>query len=142
VVPNKLWHWIIFFAILAGWIIFFSVAEGYNIFINRSAKQQGKSAVTTPGDDDKTDHKYAAVENRISQSMALSRDSKSNFISYTFESLDEAVVDGALLVVANGKYVYDISNWINSHPGGQIILYSVIGTDITSDYFLEAGYGF
>ncbi|KAH6571828.1 hypothetical protein BASA60_006952 [Batrachochytrium salamandrivorans] len=31
-------------------------------------------------------------------------------------------------------------SWINSHPGGQLILHSVAGTDITNDYFSEAGY--
>ncbi|KAJ1562385.1 hypothetical protein HK096_010513 [Nowakowskiella sp. JEL0078] len=37
--------------------------------------------------------------------------------------------------VGNGKYVYDISRWISSHPGGQSILFSVAGTDITNDYW-------
>ncbi|KAJ3054474.1 hypothetical protein HK102_011516, partial [Quaeritorhiza haematococci] len=45
-----------------------------------------------------------------------------------------------MYVVANGKYVFDINQWIRSHPGGQLILHSVAGTDITNDYFHEAGY--
>lgn len=45
-----------------------------------------------------------------------------------------------MLVVGNGKYVYDISQWIHSHPGGQIILQTVNGTDITNDYFHESGF--
>ena len=44
-----------------------------------------------------------------------------------------------MLVVGNGHYVYDISKWITSHPGGQLILHAVNGTDITNDYFHEAG---
>lgn len=46
----------------------------------------------------------------------------------------------SLLVVADGRFVYDMSKWIFSHPGGQQILLMVAGTDITSDYFNEAGY--
>ncbi|KAJ3358127.1 hypothetical protein HDU91_005314 [Kappamyces sp. JEL0680] len=45
-----------------------------------------------------------------------------------------------MLVVGNNRYVYDISKWITSHPGGQIILHNVNGTDITNDYFHEAGF--
>jgi hypothetical protein len=45
-----------------------------------------------------------------------------------------------MLVVGNGKYVYDISKWIDSHPGGQIILHAVNGTDITNDVFHESEY--
>ena len=43
-------------------------------------------------------------------------------------------------MVGNGKYVYDISQWIHSHPGGQIILQTVNGTDISNDYFHESGF--
>ncbi|KAJ3281592.1 S-methyl-5-thioribose-1-phosphate isomerase [Borealophlyctis nickersoniae] len=60
--------------------------------------------------------------------------------NFSWESLNHAIVDGELLVVANRRYVYDISQWIKSHPGGQIILLTVAGTDITNDYFHEAGF--
>eukprot|EP00842_Homolaphlyctis_polyrhiza_P000701 jgi/Hompol1/1631/HPOL_003726-RA len=59
---------------------------------------------------------------------------------FTWESLDEAVAAGRMLVVGNGRYVYDISRWVYSHPGGQIILHAVNGTDISNDYFHEAGF--
>ncbi|KAJ3055718.1 hypothetical protein HK097_009603 [Rhizophlyctis rosea] len=59
---------------------------------------------------------------------------------YTWETLDEAVSGGEMLVVGNGHYIYDISKWITSHPGGQLILHAVNGTDITNDYFHEAGF--
>ncbi|KAI9326103.1 hypothetical protein DFJ73DRAFT_767099 [Zopfochytrium polystomum] len=59
--------------------------------------------------------------------------------SYTWKDIDAATSQGNLLVVANGKYVYDVNKWIYSHPGGQIILKSVAGTDITHDFFFEAG---
>lgn len=60
---------------------------------------------------------------------------------YTWKSLDQEVRESRkILVVANGKYVYDATQWIHSHPGGKVILYSVAGTDITMDFFREAGY--
>lgn len=45
-----------------------------------------------------------------------------------------------MYVVANSRYVYDISTWLKSHPGGQIILQTVCGTDITNEYFHESGF--
>ncbi|KAJ3215322.1 hypothetical protein HDU67_000599 [Dinochytrium kinnereticum] len=60
--------------------------------------------------------------------------------AFTWEDIDSELQLGQMFVVANGRYVYDIQNWIWSHPGGQIILYSVAGTDITNDYFHEAGF--
>ncbi|KAJ1528201.1 hypothetical protein HK096_010414, partial [Nowakowskiella sp. JEL0078] len=54
---------------------------------------------------------------------------------FTWDSLDKEILKGKLYVVGNGKYVYDISRWIVSHPGGQSILFSVSGTDITNDYW-------
>ncbi len=43
---------------------------------------------------------------------------------------------GASLVIAEGL-VFDIHKWIPIHPGGQKILYRVIGTDITHDFFFD-----
>ncbi|EGF82497.1 hypothetical protein BATDEDRAFT_23048 [Batrachochytrium dendrobatidis JAM81] len=59
---------------------------------------------------------------------------------YTWKEINENVKKGNLLVVANGTYVYSIDAWIGSHPGGQIILHSVAGTDITNDFFNDTGY--
>lgn len=59
--------------------------------------------------------------------------------SFTWKTLGDAIADGAMYVVADGRYVYDISQWVTSHPGGRIILHSVCGTDISNDYFHEAG---
>lgn len=58
----------------------------------------------------------------------------------TWSQINEQVLDGKILLVANGRWVYDATSWINSHPGGKVILNSVAGTDITQDYFHEAGF--
>ncbi|KAJ3407769.1 hypothetical protein HDV05_005309 [Chytridiales sp. JEL 0842] len=62
------------------------------------------------------------------------------FKTFTWDDINSALALGHLYVVAKGKYVYDINNWIDSHPGGQVVLYGVAGTDITNDYFHEAGF--
>ncbi|KAJ1548416.1 hypothetical protein HK405_003286, partial [Cladochytrium tenue] len=59
---------------------------------------------------------------------------------FSWVDIDEALNDGQLFVVAKGRYVYDINQWIYSHPGGQIVLNQVAGTDITNDYFHESGF--
>ncbi|KAI9331798.1 hypothetical protein DFJ73DRAFT_67666 [Zopfochytrium polystomum] len=66
--------------------------------------------------------------------------SNSSWRQFTWGEIDEALYEGQLLVVAKGRYVYDINRWIYSHPGGQIVLNQVAGTDITNDYFHEAGF--
>ncbi|KAI8799753.1 hypothetical protein BJ742DRAFT_882801 [Cladochytrium replicatum] len=57
---------------------------------------------------------------------------------FTWVTLAEAVANGEMLVVGAGKYVYDVASWVNLHPGGSSILYSVLGTDITNDFFNES----
>ncbi|KAJ3120461.1 hypothetical protein HK098_004575 [Nowakowskiella sp. JEL0407] len=59
---------------------------------------------------------------------------------YTWESLDQQIAEGKLLVVGNGQYVYDVSKWLKSHPGGQTVIFSSAGTDISNDYWHEAGF--
>ncbi|KAI8799509.1 hypothetical protein BJ742DRAFT_132411 [Cladochytrium replicatum] len=57
---------------------------------------------------------------------------------FTWDSLDEAVRSGKIYVVGNGKYVYDATSWVASHPGGAVILHAVAGTDITNDFFYSS----
>ncbi|KAJ1554531.1 hypothetical protein HK096_003099, partial [Nowakowskiella sp. JEL0078] len=60
-----------------------------------------------------------------------------NLRNLTWKALGEAIVSGEMLVVGSGRYIYDISSWIAGHPGGTQILNTVIGTDITNDFFNE-----
>ncbi|KAI9104081.1 hypothetical protein DFS34DRAFT_606888 [Phlyctochytrium arcticum] len=76
----------------------------------------------------------------IDYAMALSADAiKEQVQLYTWQDIATATEQGKLLVVANGTYIYDISKFIGSHPGGQSIMHSVAGTDITNDFFGQAG---
>lgn len=116
--PRTLSFWIAYFFLSSFWIIAFLVAEYY--FIARISKtDEGYSKISL----------YSTIEN-----------STKPLKTFTWEHIESEVANGALLVVANGRYVYDVSSWITSHPGGQIILRSAIGTDITSDFFHEAGF--
>ncbi|KAJ3149489.1 hypothetical protein HK101_002034 [Irineochytrium annulatum] len=60
--------------------------------------------------------------------------------TFTWADIAAEVSGGRLLVIANGKYVYDASVWLYSHPGGSIVLHSVAGTDISFDFFRESGF--
>jgi hypothetical protein len=116
--PRTWIPWILYIFLVLFWIIAF----GFSEWIQRT-KYQRKD----PG--------YAAVPTDVQIAKNLQTAKK-----FSWESLNENVKSGRMLVVANGRYVYDISSWVSSHPGGQIILHSVCGTDITNDYFHEAGF--
>ncbi|CAG8616434.1 4520_t:CDS:10, partial [Gigaspora margarita] len=53
---------------------------------------------------------------------------------FTWDEINERVQRGAYLVVCDGLLV-DMCNFYNVHPGGSQILLSVIGTDITNDFY-------
>jgi hypothetical protein len=109
--------WAVYFSLLCFWILLFGITELY-----------WKHRV------------YTRVSTTKSSDTLKQKASDRSLGKYTWQSIDEAVNKGAMLVVANGKYVYDMSKWIHSHPGGQIILHTVNGTDITCDYFNESGF--
>ena len=119
--------WVIFIVAVLVWLMVFGLSEVYFLtsIIN-------------------TDKGYERVPVASINASKLTR--KMTFMQnddlpgYTWEELNTQVMAGAHLVVANGKYVYDISQWISSHPGGKIILHNVNGTDISNDYFHEAGF--
>ncbi|KAJ3044690.1 hypothetical protein HDV00_001094 [Rhizophlyctis rosea] len=58
----------------------------------------------------------------------------------TWREVGERILAGEMLVVGNGRYVYDIAPWAPHHPGGRLVLNAVIGTDITVDFFNEADF--
>ncbi|KAI8901730.1 hypothetical protein BC833DRAFT_562250 [Globomyces pollinis-pini] len=116
--------WIMFFIAVTFWSIAFIAAEIYyrmKVFsykpVNSTEAHQAKQAIL-PDEPD--------FEKRL--------------ITYTWESLDQAVKNGNMFVVANSCFVYDISTWSTSHPGGRLILETVLGTDITNEFYDEAGF--
>jgi hypothetical protein len=116
--PRTWVPWILYFFLIAFWSIAFGFSEWY--FYTKVQREDPGYALVP------TDVKIAEKSQLVKK--------------FTWQSLNEDVQRGRMLVVANGKFVYDISQWIASHPGGQIILHSVCGTDITNDYFHEAGF--
>jgi nicotinic acid mononucleotide adenylyltransferase len=46
---------------------------------------------------------------------------------YSWDEVDSLVGQGQILVIGNGRYIYDASKWVSSHPGGKMILKTVAG---------------
>ncbi|KAJ3125342.1 hypothetical protein HK098_000349 [Nowakowskiella sp. JEL0407] len=159
--------WAIFIALVVVWILLFSATEVYytlrnrrnlplfntynsippvNIDFRRRKKTNAEGNVqlnalnrvstTTSG----REQEFTATALQLLAISSAEQKITEDLQTFTWKSFDEAIISGRMLVVANGKYVYDISQWIHSHPGGQVILDAVSGTDITSDYFHEAGF--
>jgi len=147
--PRGQWFWYLYFAVLAFWILAFIIAEAWKFISQFGDKsvpvstdpyqmqsmpvESGKKGVATVA---VGQAELMRVQNATMQKV---RDD-SQLKEYTWDALDAEVKNGKILVVGNGRFVYDASTWIHSHPGGQVILLAVAGTDISSDYFHEAGY--
>ncbi|KAJ3277675.1 S-methyl-5-thioribose-1-phosphate isomerase, partial [Borealophlyctis nickersoniae] len=157
------WLWIVYFILCLWWpIAFFCIELWYWRNIRKSQVRQvyAKTAVTDVvgvveiKGDSKMDGlvKRKAVPKIVSDSPISTAGADGVQISlegerlrpdvraFTWELIGQEIAKGAMYVVANGRYVYDISKWISSHPGGQLILHAVNGTDITNDYFKPSGF--
>ncbi|KAI9205297.1 uncharacterized protein BJ171DRAFT_71382 [Polychytrium aggregatum] len=151
--------WILYSMVVFIWIVAFGISELHNFFINNRAKismldsTNSNIQLTSPATpySERTKTTPLPKGNRFSltemirdgqevQELLEATRAKKSVRCFTWQSLSESVISGELLVVGNGKYVYDISSWLRSHPGGQQILYSAAGTDISNDFFREAGY--
>ncbi|RKO88613.1 hypothetical protein BDK51DRAFT_17643, partial [Blyttiomyces helicus] len=134
--------WIVWVVLVAGWIVLFAITEVVyqRRAVNADSKLirvEGKTRVQPPrGKTGDGPEMLPLMELAAASSSNVSGE----LPSYTWEEIDASVQSGHLLVVADGRFVYGIDEWITSHPGGQIILHSVAGTDVTSDYFHEAGF--
>ncbi|RKO83460.1 hypothetical protein BDK51DRAFT_35348, partial [Blyttiomyces helicus] len=132
--------WPIFKAIVATWIAAFAVIEiHFYLNVRRTDVGIGKLTESLVGSDVKRMY-IAAKGVEVSSEALMTLKAEEERRTFTWQSLQDAIADGEHLVVGNGRFVYDISQWIRSHPGGQIILYAVAGTDISNDYFHEAGF--
>lgn len=68
----------------------------------------------------------AAAEATVAATAAAAAGGK----TYTWEEVAEHNTEKSLWVTVRGK-VYDISSWVNNHPGGKEILLLAAGRDIT-----------
>ncbi|KAJ3259948.1 hypothetical protein HK103_001458 [Boothiomyces macroporosus] len=116
--PRETWPWVLYITVLVVVVSTFLIAE----ILKRARfeyKDLGYQKLPSSNIDarlqNSTNHNSEAVE-------------PAGKLNFTWESLDKCINAGKMYVVANGKYVYDISMWINSHPGGRIILDAVNGT--------------
>ncbi|KAI8901874.1 hypothetical protein BC833DRAFT_59460 [Globomyces pollinis-pini] len=119
--PTTYILWVFYFGAIFIWFGLFFVAEIYY----RAKFVQKDSGFKEPSN----------------EYLKLKMEEKTTALEvYTWKSIDAAIMNGKMLAIADNKFVYDISNWISSHPGGQLVLQAVNGTDITNDYFHEAGF--
>ncbi|KAI8803388.1 hypothetical protein BJ742DRAFT_497780 [Cladochytrium replicatum] len=101
---------------------------------NRKEKGDGSAALMAKhASQDLRSEKERGLQKREFLEAKLAKEE--GLRSFTWQSLDDSVKQGKVYVVGNGKYVYDATSWISSHPGGTVILHSVSGTDITNDFF-------
>ncbi|KAJ3338628.1 hypothetical protein HDU91_001164, partial [Kappamyces sp. JEL0680] len=118
--PQNLSAWYVYFVVISFWFIAFQTAEFVNQY-NVKIRDAG----------------YQKLDAR--QNLQYQHRSETSG-RYTWKDIGSAIDDGKILVVANGKYVYDVTKWIDSHPGGRHILRTVAGTDISNEYFHNAGF--
>ncbi|KAJ3209825.1 hypothetical protein HK099_008428 [Clydaea vesicula] len=144
--------WILYFSILSMWFLLFATTEiyyrvsvyGSKNFFNSKPMKEKKNLTTLDFLREEKLRKEKVPENKLDDLTKYQEKNayknNQNTKSYNWKEIDEEIISGKILVVANGKYVYDASKWISSHPGGKLILNSVAGTDISLDYFYEAGF--
>ncbi|KAJ3159313.1 hypothetical protein HDU86_001916 [Geranomyces michiganensis] len=147
--------WAIYIGLVAFWIMLFAATQLY--FVKSVAREPIKPARYVHPSSAAKGAAVAGGNNsvplqKLGRSIVTLVDTNETAIAlhntrlrpelqmYTWDSLNQAVMDGGLFVVANGRYVYAIDEWMTSHPGGQLILHAVNGSDITNDYFRESGY--
>ncbi|KAI9208491.1 uncharacterized protein BJ171DRAFT_489068 [Polychytrium aggregatum] len=138
--------WVLFFFLVLVWLILFCGAEVYyRISIVNYDRPKIKTRLRLLRRF-KTIDEYEAPDTMRKPQLQLQKgvDIQSQYLTsvspFTWNDINDRVLRGDILVVANGKFVYDASQWLTSHPGGQVILYSCAGTDITNDYFHDAGF--
>ncbi|KAJ2995293.1 hypothetical protein HDV02_000896 [Globomyces sp. JEL0801] len=125
--------WIAYIALSGFWLLLYIGAE---IYIFLKVRRSGTKLKLVKGRLRKVsnDQLEGLLENYKNE------ETTETLQPYTWEDIGNAQLQGDLLVVAEGKYVYRINEWLNSHPGGRLIIQSVAGTDITQDYFYESGF--
>ncbi|KAI8911900.1 hypothetical protein BC831DRAFT_491564, partial [Entophlyctis helioformis] len=146
--------WIAYFFVVLFWAMLFVLTDVYYQYrvANPSPKRKmvRKMVTAVPTRDDTgfgsastlPGGKDGEVGSGVVAIVGLDRYAKEHSLaqSFTWDSIDRYVASGHMLVVANGRYVFDIESWLAHHPGGRLILHMVAGTDITIDYYNEAGY--
>ncbi|KAJ3305722.1 hypothetical protein HDV03_001130 [Kappamyces sp. JEL0829] len=122
--------WILYFVLGALWLVLFVFLE------LRAGTFTSRGLYMRIADGKKT------VLGLPSDNLVLTkgRQKEPGLKTFSWKDIATAKKNGDLLVVAGSRYVYRITPWLRSHPGGQLILQSVAGTDITIDYFYESNF--
>ncbi|KAI8835563.1 hypothetical protein BC829DRAFT_493555 [Chytridium lagenaria] len=151
--PRGREFWYLYIVIVALWIIafigseiYFAVAVRRKVFGKSPHRGSYPPPAPTPfrkkGDIQQGPPPIpGAVLEKLEAAQASKKDG--NLLSakvFTWADIAAEVLTGRILVVANKRYVYDASKWITSHPGGAMVLHAVAGTDVSFDFFRDAGF--
>ncbi|KAJ3017387.1 hypothetical protein HKX48_003561 [Thoreauomyces humboldtii] len=137
------WPWLGYFGLLAFWMAVFAIAEIVRAYQAKSLNRIGVPVQVLKVDPEQKTAKLSSGVTPVVPALVRRPTAESvetSVVFYTWEQITAAVLDGEHLVVGNGRYVYNITRWLPSHPGGKIILETVNGTDITLDFFNESDY--
>ncbi|KAJ1557835.1 hypothetical protein HK096_005078, partial [Nowakowskiella sp. JEL0078] len=145
--PANLGYWVMLIIIVSFFLFLFISGEIYMLFLRLKAdrdnseenvsisaakigKRKSENPTTNNIQDiemkEKKEHKNIkrkGIESRKNILMKATEEKleqiSSNLKKFTWSELDNEVKGGKILVVGNGRFVYDASQWIGSHPGGQ-----------------------
>ncbi|KAI9223960.1 heme peroxidase [Blastocladiella britannica] len=130
--------WIAYFVLGSFWVAFFGIMEARRILsstANRGVRAIGSTDTLTRAvgvnGTQKANTRQVAAEIIVVKTDDLP--------IVTWSDIDQQVIEGKRWVVGNGL-VFSLDQWVFSHPGGQAVLYSSFGTDITSDFFNNSKY--
>jgi hypothetical protein len=111
--------WPIYFSILGFWASVFLLAECYfqlTVFRHEKERENAVAGYSIINPNQLQPRKLS-----FSSNGSTSLKSMTEVNRFTWQSLGNLVQEGKMYVVANRKYVYDISPWINSHAGGRVV---------------------
>ncbi|KAI9002813.1 hypothetical protein BC832DRAFT_108576 [Gaertneriomyces semiglobifer] len=133
--------WVVYIILVSFWVALFIGMEVRRVLLNRKSESSGPRIVTGWYAVGKSTLTRAQVGQdrgnslQVRSTEIVQKQSKLEKVKvFTWKEVNQSVLDGTILV-ASGEHVYDITQWVKSHPGGQIIMYTVAGTDITNDFF-------
>ncbi|KAJ3279541.1 hypothetical protein HK104_001382 [Borealophlyctis nickersoniae] len=140
--------WIVYFIVVALWCIVFVAAETYFQLKIRSVGFKSDKPSSPSSGAKSVETIFVAGDSLKKDSLKKSKNGLPPYeaeaglpgTAMTWRDVGEKVKNGGMLVVGNGRYIYDITSWAAHHPGGRLILNMVVGSDITVDFFNEANF--
>lgn len=78
-------------------------------------------------------YQHSSEVKAIAKPKPVRRQSKKKLLSITIEEVEAANTSSKPWVAIRGR-VYDLTNFVNKHPGGNDFLFAAVGRDATAMY--------